>query len=154
MSRVATRKAGIDDLEAIYRIELECFGHEAFAKTLFAYLLDSSESVNLVAEVGEEIVGFVIGSVERYSNQEVGHVLSLNVSEGYRRKGIGSRLLCELERILSEDGVEVCYLEVRADNVSALRLYQKQGFEIVENLEDYYSRGVHGLRLKRKLRHR
>lgn len=152
--RIVTRKAGIDDLEALYKIELECFGHEAFAKSLFAYFLTSSDFVNLVAEVGEEIAGFVISSVQHYSNQAIGHVLSLDVSGGHRRRGIGLALFCELERILVEDGVKACYLEVRADNAAALRLYQKQGFKVVEILEDYYGRSVHGLRLKKDLRHR
>jgi len=151
---IFTRKAGIDDLEALYKIELECFGREAFAKSLFAYFLTSSDFVNLVAEVGEEIAGFVIGSVQHHNSRATGHVLSLDVSGGYRRKGIGLALLCELEKILAEDRVEACFLEARADNAAALRLYQKQGFKVVETLEDYYGRGVHGLRLKKDLRHR
>lgn len=150
---IFTRKAGIDDLEALYKIELECFGREAFAKSLFAYFLASSGFVNLVAEVGGEIVGFVISSVQRNSSRAIGHVLSLDVSGGYRKRGIGLRLLCELERILMEDGVEVCYLEAQADNAAALRLYRKQGFTVVDSLEDYYGRGVHALRLRKDLRH-
>ncbi len=151
--RIVTRKARIDDLEALYKIELECFGHEAFAKSLFAYFLTSSDFVNLIVEVGEEIAGFVISSVQHCDNQAIGHVLSLDVSGGHRRRGIGLQLLCELERILVEDGVEACYLEARADNAAALRLYQKQGFKLVETLEDYYGKGIHGLRLRQDLRH-
>ena len=151
--RIITRKAGIDDLVELYKIELECFGHEAFAESLFAYFLTSPDFVNLVAEVGAEIAGFVISSVQHYNNQAIGHVLTLNVSGGHRRRGIGLALLCELERILVEDGVEACCLEARADNAAALRLYKKQGFMVVESLEDYYGEGVHGLRLKKDLRH-
>ncbi|MFQ6095429.1 MAG: GNAT family N-acetyltransferase [Candidatus Bathyarchaeia archaeon] len=149
---VLTREARIEDLEVLYKIELECFNREAFTRRQLAYFLASPDFVKLVAEVDGDVVGFVIGSVQHYNNRGIGHILSLDVSKGYRRRRIGSTLLSELERVLVEVGVEVCYLEVRADNVAALRLYRKRGFVPVETLKDYYGVGVHGLRLKKDLR--
>lgn len=149
---VVTRDTSINDLEALYRIELECFGRDAFTRSLLAYLLASPDSVGLVAEVDGGTIGFVIGSIRRHRNRRIGHVLSLDVSAGYRRRGIGFKLLSELERVFVEGGVQVCYLEVRANNVAALGLYRKHGFVVVETLKDYYGVGVNGLKLKKDLK--
>ena len=146
------REARISDLESLYKIEIECFGSDAFTKNQLAYFLSSPEFVNLVAETDGIIVGFIIGSIRHYNNQRIGHILSLDISKRYRRRKIGSRLLNELEKIYIQKRVEICYLEVRADNTAALNLYRKFRFDIVGHLRNYYGIGVHGLRLKKTLR--
>ncbi len=82
---------------------------------------------------------------------KVGHVYTIDVSARYRRKGVASMLLGELEKIFVETGVKACYLEVRLENVAARRLYKKHGYVEVERLRNHYGRGVHGIRLKKLL---
>jgi len=150
---VVVRRAVMGDLEALWEIERECFSAaEAFLRAEIAYLLEASEGVSLVAEVDGEVVGFVAGLIERRGDGgRVGHVYTLDVRAGHRRKGVASRLLDGLERAFAERGIAACILEVRVDNVAALRLYSGRGYAVVERLRDYYGRGVHGLRLKRDL---
>jgi len=149
--RIATHEAKIDDLEPLYKIELECFHHEAFPKTWLAYFLETPKFVSLVASVNGQIAGFVIGSVERYKNRLCGHIYSLDVSQKYRRRGVAYRLLDEVEKIFIRKGAEVSRLEVRADNVPALRLYEKRGYTATETLRNYYRNGVNGFRLQKDL---
>ncbi len=61
------------------------------------------------------------------------------------------KLLKELEQIFVKKGVEVCYLEVRVDNVGAREMYRKQGYEVTRRLEDYYAKRTHGIQLAKKL---
>ena len=61
------------------------------------------------------------------------------------------KLLREVEKEFQNMGVGVCYLEVRAGNTAAKKLYQKLGYREVEVLEDYYYRGGHGIRLEKAL---
>jgi len=145
------REAKIDDLETLHKIELECFGHEAFPKSWFEYFLKTPRFLNLVALVKGEIAGFIIGSIERYGNKTHGHIYSLDVSLGYRRRGVAYRLLNKAEEILIESGAEACHLEVRTDNIPALRLYKKRGYTITETLKNYYRTGVNGFRLSKNL---
>jgi len=150
--RIVTRKARAEDLDVLYRIEMECFGRDAFTRGLLAYFLALSDFVNLVAEVDGKIAGFLVGSIRRVGSRKIGHIYTVDVSRKYRRVGVASKLLSDLEKIYLENEVDVCYLEVRVDNVAALNLYRKHGFVVVETLKGYYGFRIDGFRLMKKLR--
>lgn len=58
-----------------------------------------------------------------------GKLSSLVVRENYQGRGIGEKLTTAFLRRLSEANIQRCYLNCRTDNVSALRLYTKIGFQ-------------------------
>jgi len=147
---ITIQRATIDNLETLYQIERECFTIEAFSKQHIAYLLENPNAVSLVAKINNAIAGFIIGLIHRHDERITGRVYTLDVAVKYRRNGVGLKLLDEIERIFAKRGVKICYLEVRKDNVAALELYRKHGYVEVKELKDYY-RGVHGVRLKKKL---
>jgi ribosomal-protein-alanine N-acetyltransferase len=147
---VTIQRATISDLEALYQIERECFTTEAFSKLDLTYFLEGSNAVSLVAQINNAIAGFVIGSVHRHDKKMAGRVYTLDVAVKYRRKGVGLRLLDEIERIFVKRGARICYLEARKDNLAALELYRNHGYVEIEELKDYYN-GVHGVRLEKKL---
>jgi ribosomal-protein-alanine N-acetyltransferase len=146
------KPATSDDLDVLHEIERECFTMEAFPKEQMARLLENPSTVSLGAWMNHEVVGFIIGSIEDLEETKAGHVLTLDIAVKHRRRGIGLRLLTELERIFAAKGVEMCYLEVGVDNVAARELYRKQGYTEVETLSDYYHKGVHGVRLAKRLK--
>jgi ribosomal-protein-alanine N-acetyltransferase len=127
-------------LDRLREIEKECFGEEAFSRSQIASLLGDYNSLGLVAVENKKIVGFIIGviSVERKAFD--GHVLTIDVLPQYQRKGIGSKLLQGVERIFMEKNVKKCHLEVREDNIGALRLYKKNGYRTIGKLKNYYGR--------------
>jgi len=143
-------KASIEHLDRLYEIEMKCFETEAFTKQQIAYLITDSNSVILVSRVKGEIVGFIIGKTYMDKKPATGQILTIDVSSKHRRKGIGQRLLQEIERTLKDKGVKICYLEVRENNIVALSLYQKLGYKKVGKLENYYG-NAHGIRLRKAL---
>jgi len=147
---ITIERATINNLETLYQIERECFTIEAFNKQHIAYLLKNPNAVSLVAKINNEIAGFIIGLIRRHDEKITGRVYTLDVAATYRRKGVGLKLLNEIERIFAKRGVKICYLEARKDNMAALELYRKLGYVEVEDLKDYYN-GVHGVRLKKEL---
>jgi len=147
---VKIQRASIKHLDKLYEIEMECFKNEAFTKQQVARSLIDHNSTGLIAELNGEIAGFVIGKTHRKWKSATGHILTIDVSPKYRRKGIGLRLLQEIERIFKDKGVSVCFLESREDNIAALNLYQTFGYREVARLEHYYGNS-HGVRLKKKL---
>lgn len=147
---ITIQRATINDLETLYQIEKECFTTEAFNKQHIAYLLENPNAVSLTAKINNAIVGFVIGLIHHRNEEIIGRIYTLDVAIKYRRKGIGLKLLDEIERIFVEKGAKICYLEVRKDNIAALELYRKHGYIKVKELEHYYN-GTHGVRLKKKL---
>jgi ribosomal-protein-alanine acetyltransferase len=145
------QQASPTDLETLSNIEQECFTSEAFSKTQIASLLKAPTSIGLLAKAGGQVVGFIIGLVNDFGEIKLGHIVTIDVVPKYRRKGVGMLMLQEVEREFQNAGVKVCYLEVRADNTAAKKLYQKRGYRQVEVLEDYYYRGEHGIRLEKAL---
>jgi len=147
---ITIQRATINDLETLYQIERECFTIEAFSKEHIAYLLQNPNTISLVAQTNGEIVGFIVGLIHRQNKMITGRVYTIDVASKHRRKGVGLKLLDELERIFIKNGVEISYLEARTDNIAALELYRKRGYVEVEKLKKYY-RGIQGVRLKKKL---
>jgi ribosomal protein S18 acetylase RimI-like enzyme len=83
-------------------------------------------------------------------NTPVGHILTIDVALTYRKRGIAQKLLQEIEKIFREKGLRAVHLEVREDNIAALRLYQKLGYKKIAKLENYYG-NAHGIYLKKDL---
>jgi len=145
------RQATTDDLETLCNIERECFTIEAFTKEQLEYLLENPKGISLLAQIDDEIAGFIVGVIYNYSIMRTGHVYTIDVLVKHRRKGVGLRLLRELEQRFVENGVEICYLETGRENVAALELYRKHGYTELNILKDFYSDEVDGIRLMKKL---
>ena len=71
------------------------------------------------------------GFVSFYCNNEESKeafITMVLVDESYRGKGIAQKLIIEVIDIIKEQGFLKCNLEVKADNVNAIKLYSKIGF--------------------------
>ncbi len=148
---VSIEKAKVDDLEVLYKIERECFATEAFSKRQIASFLRRPNSISLSAKINDEIVGFLIASIYEMTNENIAHVITLDVAMKARRKRVGLRLFENLERILEKNEVKACYLEVRVDNKAARKFYRKLGYVETEIMKDYYCSGKDGIRMKKIL---
>ena len=148
--QVTIENASIRHLDTLWEIEKKCFEAEAFTKEQIAQLLKSYSSIGLIAKVNRQIVGFIIGTIYRERNVLSGHILTIDVLPEHRRKGIGLKLLQEMEKIFKEKNIKTCCLEVREDNIAALALYRKLGYVEVGKLKNYY-RSANGVHLKKVL---
>jgi [ribosomal protein S18]-alanine N-acetyltransferase len=147
---VKIETASIKLLDQLYQIEEQCFDEEAFTKRQIAYLLSDYNTIALVAKANIGIAGFIIAQVEVEENDEFGHIITINVPPNYRRKGIATKLLAEIEGLLKQKGITECRLEVREDNNSAIKLYHKLNYLTIGKLDRYYGK-KHGLYLKKTL---
>ena len=66
------------------------------------------------------------------------HILNVCVRDAFRTVGFGRRLLEHLLERATAAGVSEAFLEVRPSNLSAIRLYQKLGFEQIGIRRGYY----------------
>ena len=93
-----------------------------------AQMEDSKDSVMLVAKADEAIIGNAsLSRLPRRMNHR--GELCIAVAKEYWNKGIGSRLLENILAFAKENSFEVLDLQVRSDNVRAIRLYEKFGFQ-------------------------
>jgi ribosomal-protein-alanine N-acetyltransferase len=137
-------------LDTLYEIEKQSFTQEAFSKREIAYMLEDYSSLALVAKTNGVIAGFIIARVDIERGRTFGHILTLDVAPQFQRRGVARRLLGELETLLSRKEAVECRLEVREDNVAAINLYKKQGYQTMGRLRNYYG-SAHGLYLRKNL---
>ncbi len=62
--------------------------------------------------------------------------LGIVVGDEHRNKGIGSQLVAGLINQAYQNNVDRIVLTVLADNKSAIRLYQKHGFDLINTVND------------------
>lgn len=84
----------------------------------------------LVAEIDGSIIGSVLGGFDGRR----GMVYHLAVVDAFRKKGIGSTLMEELENRMKEKGCIRAYLLVTHDNLDAVRFYENFGWEQMDLL--------------------
>ena len=74
-----------------------------------------------------------------------------NLIEEYRGKGIGKKLV---EQAIEGMKIKKCnesYLEVRTDNIPAIKLYENLGFNRIAMLNTYYKDGKNAFLMSAKL---
>ena len=112
------------DLGSVARIEASIFS-KPWSEEGFRDSLRIPNTVYLVAEQDGSIAGY-IGML---CVLDEGEITNVAVAEGFRRQGIGERLLSSLLQAGRKKGVDSFTLEVRESNSSARRLYRKLGFQ-------------------------
>ncbi len=84
----------------------------------------------LLAETNDEIVGSVMGSYDgRFA-----FVARLVVTPDYRRKGIATKLMQELEKRLREKGASQVSFLIEDNNDPAISLYRKMNYKLQEDV--------------------
>jgi len=135
------------DLGAVRRLEKGTFGRHAFDGATFVYFAFSRSHRFLVARDRSEMIGYVVGRQSGWGRRKQGHIVSIAVRDDHRRHGLGATLLTEVLAQLRDAGVEEVVLEVGETNDSAIRLYQRFGFEVDRTLPNFYGPGEHALRM-------
>jgi ribosomal-protein-alanine N-acetyltransferase len=108
---------------------------ERYNPSLFNYFFETFPQGFIVAEIAHKIIGFIIGVKINLENVKI---LMLSISEDYRKQKIGSMLLTRLINGIKIEHVQHIDLEVRIDNVRAIKFYLKHGFKISQKIIEFY----------------
>ena len=83
-----------------------------------------------VAEHEGRVVGFVFARLVKDAADELPfvHISSIAVEPAWRRRGIASRLMEQVEALARLAGVDTVELEVSLVNLEAMRLYERRGY--------------------------
>lgn len=148
---ILLRPAVAADVPAIAAIERKSFHHpgERFEIRRVRYLTNNPRMIVTVAEKKGELLGWVAGFVWLRGKIPWGRVYAIAVDPKARGQKVGLRLMENMIGILKKRGAQQIFLEVRADNPAALRLYDKLGFNVCHTLPDFYGRGLAALRMVR-----
>lgn len=125
-----------DDFEAAYRLDQACYPPGiAYSRYALEEFLSAPGARAWVAEEEGDLVGFVI---VRRVRPDRGHVITLDVRQDRRRRGLGGKLLETAESWLAGQGVKRMRLETAVENTAAVAFWQQAGYEILGVLPRYY----------------
>ncbi|HXZ27110.1 MAG TPA: GNAT family N-acetyltransferase [Terriglobales bacterium] len=148
------RESGLPDFDRLWQIDQECFSSGiAYSREELAEYMGIPGSFTLAGEIAEaggsaHIVGFVLATRDRRGN---GHIITIDVLEEARRRGLGSQLLAAAERRLAEQGCKRILLEVAVDNAAAIAFYNRHQYAVLKTLPRYYLDTLDALLMDKKL---
>lgn len=87
------------------------------------------------------VVGAVCCREDKSNGERRLYIMTLGTLAPYRRFGIGTVMLEHVLKICEKDGnFNNVFLHVQVNNEGAIKFYEKFGFEIVEQKQNYYKR--------------
>lgn len=131
------REMTIDDFSEVFHIGEEVFTAESFQslyRTWDEYeittLYNSDTELCLVAEAGEKILGFALGTTVTKHNSpwKYGYLVWVGVRKDTQQAGVGRGLFKEIRHRMKEQGVRIMIIDTSADNHPAISFFEKQGF--------------------------
>ena len=138
MTAVDVRPMRWPDIEPVHRLESELFTVDPWSIEQFWSELAQPTRAYAVAVDGDRIIGYA-GAFLLAPDSDV---QTIAVSPRDQGRGVGAILLTWLIEQAVAQGCRQMLLEVRSDNVPAIAMYERFGFERISVRRDYYERGV------------
>ncbi|MGM8937538.1 ribosomal protein S18-alanine N-acetyltransferase [Psychrobacter glaciei] len=121
-------------IQAVANIEIMVQSRDAWGYQTIIELLEQDSIDLLVVYQIDKIVGYCLYQVVF----EQAEILRIGTHPDYQRQGIASQFFAKLNTELMNNKVENLLLEVRADNFSAIALYEQQGLAVIHRRKGYY----------------
>lgn len=133
MKNFTVKKAAEEHIDGIAEIEKICFADPWSVNSLSGELSNGFARF-FVADFGGKVIGYI------GSHNVLGEVYITNIAvlPNYRMNGVASQLIKHLKNISENEKADFITLEVRKSNSSAIRLYEKCGFEKVGERKRFY----------------
>ncbi|MFX0004274.1 MAG: GNAT family N-acetyltransferase [Candidatus Hodarchaeota archaeon] len=141
------RRCTLEDLDSVIEIN-ERELPEDYPYFFYKSILDNFPECFLVAQNRNgEVIAYIMWRVEKapsgnslkYIN--MGHLVSIAVSENDRKKGVAHALLSNSMAAIKKYKIKQYVLEVRVSNYTAIRLYEKFNFKVENIKQNYYRDG-------------
>ena len=139
------RKASLDDLNQIYLIEKDVFSNEHWTlKMVESELKNFLRTTTWIIEESTAILSYCMMRI--FCNEA--NIINMAIKSSRQGEGLGSLLLgYVLNQLPINSSV---FLEVKEGNLSAINLYQRLGFKLINLRRNYYKDGSDAL-LKEKI---
>ena len=146
---ITIRPGSLNDLEALIDLEKKAFNADRFDRRQYVYLITKAKASVIVLEMNGSVKGAAVMLWRK--NSKKGRLYNIAVYPSLQRTGMGAVLLDACEREALKKNRKIVTLEVRSDNLSAIRFYRERGYRVAASLPEYYSDGGDGLRMSKTL---
>lgn len=141
------RPATLADLDNLVHLENICFTTDRLNRRSLRHFITKSHSKFWV--MGTPAVAY--GLVLFHRGTSLARIYSLAVSPKARGLGYAKQLVEAMEASAVAEDALFIRLEVADDNLSAMHLYQRLGYEPIRRLTEYYEDGHDGIRMEKRL---
>lgn len=134
MPEVVTRVRAMreEDLPAMMRIER--LSYPTPWPMWFFYRELRIGSTCRVLDRNGEVAGYGVMRISR----GWAHIMNVCVAPEYRGRGLARKMMDHLLQTAADKGASRAWLEVRVDNLPAIRLYRNMGFRVKRRHKGYY----------------
>ncbi|WP_235580197.1 GNAT family N-acetyltransferase [Rhodanobacter sp. Soil772] len=149
-SLLRVRRAASSDLDDLVALEQRSFNSDRLSRAQYRRHLDSDSALVLVASANHR---HFLGNAVLFFRKGSGaaRLYSLATQPEARGQGVGAALLEAAAEVARRRGCRALRLEVRADNHSAIKLYERLGYRRITALAAYYQDGADGWRYEKLL---
>lgn len=144
------RDATPADVDGLVELENLCFETDRLSRRRFRKLIDSPTAACRVATSAGRIVGYAL--VLFRAGTGLARLYSIAVHPSASGAGLGARLVKDSEDRAFERDRAILRLEVREDNLAAIRLYECSGYRRIGRYLHYYDDKTDALRFEKRLR--
>jgi [ribosomal protein S18]-alanine N-acetyltransferase len=136
------------DFDRLWELDQECFPPGiAYSRLELMHFIRRQGAATVIAECDGKIAGFTIGEQWRHR----GHIVTLDVSQDFRRHGIGSQLIQACEEHFAGSGCGLVLLETAVNNLGAISFYKRHGYAVLKTIPRYYEGDLDALLMGKKL---
>jgi ribosomal-protein-alanine N-acetyltransferase len=141
------RRCRLEDIDSVIEINEQELP-EDYPYFFYKSILDNYPEGFLVAQNRTgKVIAYIMWRIEKapsknslkYINK--GHLVSIAVSEDYRKRGIAQALLSNSMNAIKKYKIKQFVLEVRVSNYTAIRLYEKFNYKVKSIKQNYYRDG-------------
>lgn len=143
---ITLRAATADDVPQIVELDRVLFDLDAWSEDSWLAEIEGEHRRVTVATTEEgALAGYGVTLIPADA-ADAAELLRIGVDPGHQRRGVGSRLLSNAVSAAARHRI---LLEVAADNVTAIKLYLRQGFAVIDWRPRYYRSGADAVIMQR-----
>lgn len=120
------KEADIIESDDIYDLEKEIFGqsYEQWKREDILEAIKSDKYKVYIIKNNSNIIGYIIFTYSSFES----YIAKFGISKEYRQQGYGKDLVEYAVSVIDSNEI---FLEVRSNNIAAINLYKKVGFDVV-----------------------
>ncbi len=145
------REATLQDVDNLVALEQRCFDYSRMGARSFKRLLVAPSAHIYVCEQNNTLIGYYLLLTRK--NSQRWRLYSIATAPEARGTGLGRALLEHAIEVARVNAAISLGLEVKTDNKTAIRLYEKLDFAVIDLLPGYYDDGTDGYRMRLSFTH-
>jgi ribosomal protein S18 acetylase RimI-like enzyme len=152
-ARVKIRSASISDASFIGQLSGRVFHFYGPYEDIVSRWFQRGITVTIIATMDKKPVGFaMIGDTSnRWDLPQISELLAIAVEPEKQGRRIGEILIGEIERKALELNIKRIFLHTAVNNLSARKLFTKNGYRIWEIKRDFYPKGQDAVMMSKEV---